>query len=141
MNQAVIFQPFLAVMLLTLVVWIYMYGRRLLFISANGLDPKQMTPLELARLSPPQVSTPSDNLKNLLELPTIFYAVVLYLFVTHQVDVSSLVAAWGFFTFRVLHSVVHCTFNFIPLRFVLYVISAGALWFMVLRAAMSALLA
>ena len=45
----------------------------------------------------------------------------------------------GFFLFRVLHSVVHCTFNFIPLRFVLYVISAGALWFMVIRAAMSAL--
>jgi len=32
------------------------------------------------------------------------------------------VAAWGFFLFRVLHSVVHCTFNFIPLRFALYVI-------------------
>jgi hypothetical protein len=38
-----------------------------------------------------------------------------------------------------MHSVVHCTFNFIPLRFVLYVISAGALWFMVVRAAIAAL--
>jgi hypothetical protein len=47
-------------------------------------------------------------------------------------------AAWVFFLFRALHSVVHCTFNFIPLRFFLYVISAGALWFMVLRAAMTA---
>jgi hypothetical protein len=49
------------------------------------------------------------------------------------------VAAWGFFLFRVLHSVVHCTFNFIPLRFALYVISAGALWFMVIRAAIVAI--
>jgi hypothetical protein len=137
MNQTIIFQPFLATMLLTLVVWIYMYGRRLPFIFWSGLDPKKMTPLELARLSPPQVSTPSDNLKNLFELPTIFYAVVLYIFVTHQVDASYVGAAWGFFVFRALHSVVHCTFNFIPLRFLLYVISAGALWFMVLRAAMS----
>ena len=184
MNQAVIFQPFLATMILTLVVWVYMYGRRLSFIFSSGLDPKQMTPLELARLSPPQVSTPSDNLKNLFELPTVFYAVVLYIYVTHQVDAAAcqpttanrqlttansvqprplqqefhqdrlepgvdvrfhqvdavfVGAAWGFFLFRALHSVVHCTFNFIPLRFVLYVISAGALWFMVLRAAMSAL--
>ena len=138
MNQATIFQPFLATMILTLVVWIYMYGRRLPFIFSSGLDPKQMTPLELARLSPPQVSTPSDNLKNLFELPTVFYAVVLYIYVTHQVDAVFVGAAWGFFLFRVLHSVVHCTFNFIPLRFVLYVISAGALWFMVLRAAMLA---
>ena len=141
MNQAAIFQPFLATMILTLVVWIYMYGRRLPFIFSSGLDPKQMTPLELARLSPPQVSTPSDNLKNLFELPTVFYAVVLYIYVTHQVDAVFVGAAWGFFLFRVLHSVVHCTFNFIPLRFVLYVISAGALWFMVIRAGISALAA
>ena len=134
MNQSVIFQPFLATMLLTLVVWVYMYGRRLPFIFSNGLDSKQMTPAELARVSPPHVSTPSDNLKNLFELPTVFYAVVLYLYATSQVDSAYVIAAWGFFLFRVLHSVVHCTFNFIPLRFVLYVISAGTLWFMVLRA-------
>src|SRR3982751_4696529 len=137
MNQSVIFQPFLATMLLTMVVWFYMYGRRLPFIFSNGLDPKQMTPVELARLSPPQVSAPSDNLKNLFELPTVFYAVVLYVYVTHQVDAAYVSAAWGFFLFRVLHSVVHCTFNFIPLRFLLYVISAGALWFIVLRAAIA----
>jgi hypothetical protein len=139
MDQAVIFQPFVATMLLTMVVWGYMYGRRLPFIFSSGLDPKQMTPIELARRSPPQVSNPSDNLKNLFELPTVFYAVVLYLYVTHQVDGLYVEAAWVFFLFRVLHSIVHCTFNFIPLRFVLYVISAGALWFMVVKAAISLL--
>jgi hypothetical protein len=139
MNQADILQPFLATMLLTLVVWVYMYGRRLPFIFASGLDSKQMTPAELARVSPPQVSNPSDNLKNLFELPTVFYAVVLYLYVTNQVDTTYVIAAWGFFLFRALHSVVHCTFNFIPLRFSLYVISAGALWLMVLRATIAAI--
>jgi hypothetical protein len=134
MDQAVIFQPFLATMLLTLLVWAYMYGRRLPFIFSNGLDSKQMTPAELARVSPPRVSNPSDNLKNLFELPTVFYAVALYLYATQQVDSPYIIAAWGFFLFRALHSFVHCTFNFIPLRFVLYVISAGALWFMVVRA-------
>jgi len=58
MDQAVIFQPFVATMLLTMVVWVYMYGRRLPLILSSGLDPKQMTPLELARRSPPQVSNP-----------------------------------------------------------------------------------
>ena len=139
MNQAAIYQPFVATMILTMVVWVYMYGRRLPFIFSSGLDPKQMTPLELARLSPPQVSNPSDNLKNLFELPTVFYAVVLYLYATKQVDTAYVGAAWVFFLFRAMHSAVHCTFNFIPLRFVLYVVSAGALWFMVLRAALVAL--
>src|SRR4249919_144447 len=108
MNQTVIFQPFIATMILTLAVWVYMYARRLIFIFSSGLAPKKMTPLELARLSPPRVSTPSDNLKNLFELPTIFYAIVLYLFVTHQVDAAYLGASWTFFLFRVMHSAVHC---------------------------------
>ena len=137
MDQTIIFQPLVATMILTLVVWVYMYARRLGFIFASGLDPKQMTPLELGRVSPPQVSNPSDNLKNLFELPTVFYAIVLYLHATHQVDMAYVSAAWAFFLFRAFHSAVHCTFNFIPLRFSFYVISAGALWFMVLRTAIA----
>jgi hypothetical protein len=139
MDQAAIFRPFVATMILTMVVWFYMYGRRLPFIFSNGLDAKQMTPLELARVSPPQVSNPSDNLKNLFELPTVFYAVVLYLYATQQVDAMYVGAAWVFFLLRAMHSAVHCTFNLIPLRFVLYVVSAGALWLMVLRAAFVAM--
>lgn len=134
-----IFQPLVATMLLTLVVWLYMYARRIPFILRSNLAPAQLTPLELARVSPPQVANPSDNLKNLFELPTVFYAVVLYLYATGGVDGLYVAAAWTFFTFRVLHSAVHCTFNFVPLRFWLYAISALALWFMVLRAALTAL--
>ena len=112
-----------------------MYARRIPFILRSKLTPRQLTPLELARLSPPQVANPSDNLKNLFELPTIFYAAVLYLYATQQVDGAYLAAAWIFFAFRVLHSAVHCTFNLITLRFWLYAVSALALWYMVLRIA------
>jgi hypothetical protein len=135
MNQTAILLPFVGTMLLTIVVWSYMYARRIPFILRNNLLPQQLTPSELARLSPAAVSNPSDNLKNLFELPTIFYAAVLYLYVTQQVDGLYLVAAWFFFGFRILHSAVHCTFNFVPLRFWLYAISALALWFIVLRIA------
>jgi hypothetical protein len=133
-----IFEPLVATMLLTLVVWTYMYARRIPFILRSNLAPSQLTPLELARLSPPQVANPSDNLKNLFELPTVFYALVLYLYATGAVDGLYVGAAWTFFAFRVLHSAVHCTFNFVPLRFWLYATSALALWFMVLRAALTA---
>jgi len=141
MEQSTIFQPFFATLLLTMVVWLYMYGRRLPFLLGNKIDLNQLTPNELARISPAAVSTPSDNLKNLFELPTLFYAVTLYLYAMQQVDRGYLIAAWGFFLFRVLHSIVHCTFNFVPLRFFLYVISAGMLWFMVVRAALAVVVA
>jgi hypothetical protein len=135
MDQADIFAPFVGTMLLTLVVWLYMYARRIPFVLSRKLSPQEMTRGELERLSPPQVANPSDNLKNLFELPTIFYAVVLYLYATTQVDAYYLAAAWIFFAFRILHSAVHCSFNFVPLRFWLYAISALALWYMVLRIA------
>ena len=130
-----IFAPFFAMMCLTLVVWVYMYARRIPFIRRSGLRDDQLTPMELARVSPPGVSNPSDNLKNLFEIPTIFYALALYLHVTQSVDGVYVAAAWVFVGFRALHSLVHCTFNLILLRFTLYAISTLAVWFMAIRAA------
>ena len=136
MDSHAIFAPFFAQMLLTLVVWVYMYARRIPFIVSSKLQPEQMTPAELARLSPPAVSNPSDNLKNLFEIPTLFYALTLYLFVTQHVDEVYVTAAWAFVAFRVLHSLMHCTANIIIVRFWLYAISTLALWFMLGRAAL-----
>lgn len=140
MEQTDIFAPFVGTMLLTAIVWIYMYSRRLPFVLSRKLSPEQMTRLELERLSPPSVANPSDNLKNLFELPTVFYAVVLFLYGTGQVDALYVAAAWVFLAFRILHSAVHCSFNYVPLRFWLYVISSLALWYMVLRIAWSVFL-
>jgi len=130
-----IFGPFFLTMLLTLVVWIYMYARRIPFIRRSRLGPDQLTPMELNRISPPGVRTPSDNLRNLFEIPTLFYALVLYLFVVRQVDDVYVWAAWVFVIFRIFHSIVHCTVNIVLLRFGLYVVSTAAFWFMVIRAA------
>jgi hypothetical protein len=138
MAQQAIFGPFFAMMILTLVVWGYMYVRRIHFIKTTKLSPNDLAvPGELARLSPAAVSNPSDNLKNLFELPVLFYALALYLFATGQVDAAYVYAGWIFAGFRVLHSAVHCTFNIVMLRFWLYAISSAALWFMVIRAALA----
>jgi hypothetical protein len=139
MNQTAIFAPFLTMMLLTLVVWFYMYSQRIPLIRKSKINPNALTAAELARISPPSVSNPSDNLKNLFELPTLFYGLALYLFVANKVDEVYLIGAWTFAAFRVSHSAVHCTINIVLLRFWLYCIAALALWFMVVRAALSAL--
>jgi len=138
MKQTAIFAPFFLTMLLTLIVWFYMYAKRIPFLQKSKTDLNRLTSAELARISPPSVANPSDNLKNLFELPTLFYGVVLYLFVTTSVDRGYWVAAWIFAVLRVLHSAVHCTINIVILRFWLYCISALALWFMIIRAAMNA---
>lgn len=135
MEQSAIFAPVFVTMLLTMIVWVYMYARRIPFIQRSKFGPDQLTPLELARRSPPAVANPSDNLKNLFELPTLFYALALYLYATSQVDDIYVIAAWVFATFRVLHSAVHCTVNLVLLRFWLYCASSVALWLMIVRAA------
>ena len=136
MEQARIFGLFFAMVLLTLIVWVYMYARRIPFIRANKLPPEQLTALELARISPPAVRNPSDNLKNLFEIPTIFYALLLYLYVTREVDSTYVIAAWVFVGFRIAHRLVHCTVNIVLLRFWMYFISTAAVWFIALRAAL-----
>jgi hypothetical protein len=137
MDQTAIFGPFFAVMFLTLVVWVYMYFRRIAFITGNNIRSQDLAvPGELARISPAAISNPSDNLKNLFEMPVLFYALTLYLFVTKQVDALYVDAAWLFVAFRVLHSAVHCTFNLVMLRFYLYLIATVAVWFIAIRAAL-----
>jgi hypothetical protein len=135
MSQNAIFGPFFATMGLTLGVWIYLYARRIPFIRSLG-NVDLSVPGEFARLAPAAVSNPSDNFKNLFELPVLFYALSLYLFVTGQVDGAYVAAGWIFAAFRVLHSAVHCTFNHVMLRFNLYLISCLALGFMAIRAAL-----
>ena len=137
MAQTAIFGPFFATILLTFVVWVYMYVRRIRFLMSKAVDPKDMAvPGALAAISPPEVSNPSDNLKNLFEIPVLFYALALYLFVTNQVDGAYVVAGWVFVAFRVLHSAVHCTINIVMLRFYLYLFSTLAVWFIAGRAAL-----
>src|ERR1700704_4425801 len=96
MSQQAIFGPFFATILPTLVVWVYMYIRRIRFIRSNDFSAQELTPMAFAQLSPPEVANPSDNLKNLFEIPVLFYVLVLYLFVTNQVDAVYVNAAWVF---------------------------------------------
>ena len=137
MTQDAIFSPFLATVFLTLLVWVYMYIRRISFITSRKICLKDLAvPGTLAQISPPEVSNPSDNLKNLFEIPVLFYALVLYLFITKQVDTVYVNLAWVFVVFRALHSAVHCTFNLIMLRFYLYLFATLAVWLIAIRAAL-----
>jgi hypothetical protein len=136
-SNSAILQPFFGVMLLTLVVWIYMYIRRTSYLVQEKIDLRKVdTPEKAATVVPGTVSLASHNLKNLFELPVIFYAVCLYLFVSDSVDAFYLGAAWWFFAFRIVHSLIHCTYNKVEHRFTAYMLAAIAVWAMVVRAAL-----
>ena len=138
MKQEANFSPFFGAIFLTFLVWIYVYVRRIRFISNLKISAKDLAaPGKLAQISPAEVSNPSDNFKNLFEVPVLFYALLLYLYVTKQADIVYVNAAWVFVAFRLFHSIVHCTFNLIMLRFYLYLFATCAVWFIAIRAALA----
>ena len=129
-----ILAPFLAMMLLTALVWVYMYARRLTYIKSHRIPPQELTtPEKAATLLPESVALPAHNLRNLLELPVVFYALCLYLYVTGWADSVHVVSAWLFVVLRTVHSVIHCTVNVVMLRFLSYFAAALVLWFMLAR--------
>jgi hypothetical protein len=140
MPGAEIFQPFIGMLVLTFVVWVTMYVLRISYLKRERIHPQRMTTPERGKaLMPEEVSYPAYNLTNLFELPLIFYALCLYLYVTGSVDQAYVIAAWAFFVLRVLHSSVHCTVNRVYLRFFLYIGAALALWFMLGRVVLDVL--
>jgi hypothetical protein len=135
MNGEAIFLPMLLTMALTAVVWHYMYARRIPAMRRAGKRAQTYTtPDKTVEHLSDEVNYAAYNLKNLFEVPILYYGLCLYLFVSGNVDTAYVVAAWLFFVFRTLHSIVHCTRNVVILRFGLYSAAALVLWFMLGRA-------
>jgi hypothetical protein len=130
MDAKLIYLPFAGMMLLTLVVWIVMFKRRITAIRTLGLNPT--TRADLEKFPAPAVNA-SNNLQNLFELPVLFYALVLALTQTGHVDSVHVACAFGFFSFRVAHSAIHCTYNHVMQRFSVYAVASACLWIMVAR--------
>jgi len=139
-NAELILQPVIGMMLLTAAVWVVLFFKRIPAMQESRLPTQTWTtPDKTVELLPEAVNNPANNFKNLFELPVVFYALCLVLFVTNSVDAIHVAAAWTFVGFRVLHSVIHCTVNIVMARFLCYLVASLALWFMLARAAMDIL--
>ena len=142
MSNEQILAPMLGMMVLTAVVWFVLYARRIPAMRKAGVPTQEYTtPDKGANLLPEAVSYPSNNFKNLFELPVLFYALCLYLFVTESAQAADVCAAWLFVGFRAAHSAIHCTVNIVIARFAAYALAALALWFMLARAVLGLLAA
>jgi hypothetical protein len=135
MTNEQILLPMLGMMVLTAIVWFVLYARRIPAMRKAG-KPAQAytTPDRGLEILPDEVSYPAHNFRNLFELPVLFYALCLYLYVTSTAEGVDVIAAWVFLLFRVVHSAIHCTVNIVMARFLAYSAAALALWIMLGRA-------
>ncbi len=122
--------PAAAMVLLTAVVWVYLYVVRLREIDEKKLEPQSIRNSVLGAAAFERVE-PSDNFKNLFEVPVLFYALVACLAAWDHVTPLFVIGAWLFVALRAVHSFIHCTYNRVMHRF--YAYAAGtvliyALW-------------
>lgn len=124
--------PLLAQVLLTFLVWLYLFSRRIPEIARGGIDPQRLGDRVEAHRLLPRSANPSNNLKNLFEIPVLFYAAVLLALLLMFQDRLLVLLAWGFVAFRAIHSAIHCTYNNVNHRFVAYAVSTlflALMWF------------
>ncbi|RQO63919.1 hypothetical protein DBV14_01585 [Variovorax sp. KBW07] len=76
---------------------------------------------------PDAVRIPNRNFMNLLEVPVLFYVVCLLIYVTVLSSPGAIWLAWTYVGLRVVHSVVHLTYNHVIHRLVLFAVSNGVL--------------
>lgn len=128
MNDS-IFAPILLLVGLTFAVLVLMYIRRIGEIFEKRVHLQSLADSNVANNRLTRVSA-ADNFRNLFEVPVLFYVICLILYATSNVSQSQLTLAWVYVVLRVLHSVVHVTYNKVLHRWLLYIASTACLFLM-----------
>lgn len=135
-----ILTPMLALIVWTLVIWIWMYATRLPAMKAAGLmEPGAAQEKSDLDVLPRAVRQIADNYNHLHEQPTIFYALVTYCVLFGGADATNVNLAWAYVALRVVHSLIQCTINFVPARFGVFLLASVVLMILAARCVINAL--
>jgi hypothetical protein len=131
-----ILTPVIALVLWTFVMGVWLYATRIPALSKHRIvyDPQRPSEEFHAQI-PAAVRWKADNHNNLLEQPTLFYAVALTLAFVGAGSGLNAGLAWVYVVLRIAHSLVHALINKVIIRFALYAMASLVLLAMTLRAA------
>lgn len=114
--------PMAALIGWTLLVLLLIPFRRLRAGFAGELTPDDFRYGESARVSG-EVSIPNRAWMNLLEAPVLFYALCLATLSAQAVDSLVVGLAWSYVALRVVHSVIHLSYNHVVHRLLVFAAS------------------
>ena len=115
-----IVQPLLVQAGLTFVLVFWMAKERLAAVRAGTVirnDPG------VRPTWPGRAGTISNAFHNQLEMPMLFFVVVILSILTGSADYPMTALAWVYVILRIVHAAIHTTYNKIPHRFVAYLLS------------------
>lgn len=110
MQQNWILYPVVGMAFLTLYVGVRMLVLRVRAVRKDGLNPAYFL-LNRGGKPPEYLTRVTQHYDNLFELPVLFYVVVAFIFVMDKTDHVYIVLAWLYFMTRILHAMIHTTYN------------------------------
>lgn len=115
----------------TLVVLFWTAITRFSAMAKAGIDLKSAAPggrgADLEGVLPPSTNWKSHNYTHLLEQPTLFYAVIVFLQMSGGNTGLTRSLAWTYVVLRIVHSLWQATVNRLPVRFTIFVLSTVCL--------------
>jgi hypothetical protein len=114
----------------------WLYATRIPALKKHNIvyDPRRSSE-EFHRQLPADVRWKADNYNNLLEQPTIFYAVAITLAFLNAGSGLNAGLAWAYVALRIAHSLVHALINRVMIRFTLFAAGSFILLVLTIRAA------
>jgi hypothetical protein len=128
-----ILTPMLALVVWSFVLWFWMYATRIPAMRAAGLDPGKIKRKEDLNVLPLAAKQIADNYNHLHEQPTVFYALLVYSQLVGVHDQANIWLAWSYVAIRIVHSLIQCTTNFVPLRFAVFAVGSFILMAITVR--------
>jgi hypothetical protein len=111
--------PAAALVAITAVVWVRLYVVRFREMRSRRIAPKSLATSRQAAEALQQTGA-ADNFKNLFEVPVLFYVLCLAIAVSGADSGFLAVGSWVYVLLRAAHSAIHCTYNNVTHRFLVY---------------------
>jgi hypothetical protein len=137
MMHSPLFGPVVALVLWSLVMCAWLYATRIPAVRLRNItyDPHRPA-VEFHAQLPAEVRWKADNYNNLMEQPTLFYAVTLTLALLGADAGLNTGLAWLYVALRVAHSLIQAMINIVLLRFAIFMAATFVLLVISIRAAL-----
>lgn len=132
-----ILYPAVALALMTMALIGVLGLRRFIAVQKRAVDHRFYDTFDTAEGEPSSLRRHTRNVQNLFEAPPLFYVALLMIYVAGSVDVVILAAAWIYVALRVVHSLIHLSYNRVTHRFPVFAASMGVLVFIWIKLLLS----
>ena len=121
-TTAALLAPVFALVAWTFCILLLLGFRRVKAGFEGRVSPREYALGESGKV-PPSILLPNRNYMNLLELPLLFYVGMLLALVTGAGTALLVSLAWAYVALRVVHSLIHVTYNHVLHRFLAFAAS------------------